>query len=374
MTSNDIRGRVAIVGVGATEQGELPGSTADEVAVDALALALKHAGMKMSELDGLITCKSFGGFGIDTSIGRLAGLNPAYSATLDYGTCNFSLHLAASVIHAGLASAVAITYGTTQRSQRNSFSNPVGSADEATDTAFLMLPAGCDGLSALPTPLRRLRTTARPRGGFAAKIRRTEQSGYLSRALIDRRLSCAALSRRAFTQIRPVHDSDGGAALIVTTAEKARDLVEVPITMLGMAQQTGLRDRQNPDQWMRPWIKEVADRVYAAAGIKQDEIDVLYVQDPTSIWLYRCWKPTVLSVRARRAPRSSREKSVGVRGCRSTRMVVSFRKPICGASFTSLKQSANYGRVRAPSDCQRDDRAILLDHGIHESRQQHFAR
>ena len=38
---------------------------------------LADAGLAKSDLDGLITCKSFGGFGIDTEIGRLAGTEPA---------------------------------------------------------------------------------------------------------------------------------------------------------------------------------------------------------------------------------------------------------------------------------------------------------
>ena len=111
------RGAVAVVGVGATAQGELPGRTADEIAVEALGLALDDAGLELA-IDGLITCRSIGGSGIDTSIGALAGLNPRYSATLDYGTCNFSLHLAAMAIRPGSPRTVAILYGTNQRTAR----------------------------------------------------------------------------------------------------------------------------------------------------------------------------------------------------------------------------------------------------------------
>ena len=102
-----VRGRCAIAAVGNTLQGELPGIAPDEVAVEALRITLAESGIDKSRIDGLITCKSYGGFGIDTEIGRLAGLDPAYSATLDYGTCNFSLHLAVAAIQAGLASTVA---------------------------------------------------------------------------------------------------------------------------------------------------------------------------------------------------------------------------------------------------------------------------
>src|SRR4051812_31049857 len=109
------RGGVAVVGVGVTPQGELPGRSADEIAVEAFRLALDDAGVDKHAVDGLITCRSVVGRGIDIDIGRIAGLNPRYSATLDYGTCNFSLHLAAMAITSGLCTTVALLYGTNPR-------------------------------------------------------------------------------------------------------------------------------------------------------------------------------------------------------------------------------------------------------------------
>src|ERR1700712_5698227 len=110
---------VSIVGVGTTQQGELPGRSAIEIAAEAFELAVKDAGITKSDVDGLITFRSALGAGTDTEVGKLIGLNPEYSATLDYGTCNFSIHLAAMVINAGLASTVALTYGTNSRSHRH---------------------------------------------------------------------------------------------------------------------------------------------------------------------------------------------------------------------------------------------------------------
>ena len=92
-------GSVAIVGVGATEQGELLGRTSDQIALDAIRRALADAGIDKADVDGLITCKAnLARGGVDVGVGALAGLNPRYSATLDYGTCNFSLHLGAMVL------------------------------------------------------------------------------------------------------------------------------------------------------------------------------------------------------------------------------------------------------------------------------------
>lgn len=283
----DGKQRIAIAGLGVTQQGRLPGRSPDDVAVEAFALALQDTGIAKSEVDGLITCKSFGGFGIDTGIGRLAGLNPAYSATLDYGTCNFSLHLAASVIQAGLASVVAIVYGTTQSSLGNAFAHPLGAAVDEAEHYGLLNVAGPAAMA-----FRRYQhlhgVTERQLGHVAVSQRRYAQQNpqaiFRTPLSIDDYLAqpylVAPLRRADLCMI-----SDGGACLIVSTADRVRDWVQTPVELMGMAQQTGLRDRQNADQWLRPWIAQVAERIYPAAGIARDDVDLLYIQDPCSVWV-----------------------------------------------------------------------------------------
>src|SRR5258708_3250361 len=250
-----IRGRSAIVAVGNTAQGELPGLSADEIAVEALRFTLRESGIVKGKIDGLITCKSYGGFGIDTSIGQLAGLNPAYSATLDYGTCNFSLHLACAVIDAGLASVVAILYGTNQRSQRNRFTGQLGHAGEAQTFGFLNV-AGPAAM-AFRRHQHLYGTTERQLGHIAVSQRKYAASNpiaiFRTPLTIDDYLASPylvdPLRRPDLCMI-----SDGGACLIVARADRASELCTTPVHVLGIAQQTGLRDRQNADQMLRPWV------------------------------------------------------------------------------------------------------------------------
>lgn len=279
---------MAIVGVGSTDMGELPGKSADEIAVEAFRAALQDAGIAKASIDGLITCKSHGGAvgGIDTDIGRLAGLNPAYSATLEYGTCNFSLHLASMAIGSGMANRVAMMYGTNQRSTGNRFTrSPVD--------PLLTEPYGYFNV-----------------GATAALAFRRHQALYGTR---EDQLGQIAVAQRAWAQLNPaavfrqplsIDDymdmpylirplrrpdltmiSDGGACLILVRAEEAYEFPHVPVFVLGMAQQTALREYQNRDNFMRPWIADVARRLYSQAGVDRSEIDILYVQDPTSVWV-----------------------------------------------------------------------------------------
>jgi acetyl-CoA acetyltransferase len=79
--------------------------------------------------------------------------------------------------------------------------------------------------------------------------------------------------------------SDGGAALIVTSAERAKDLRTTPVNVLGVAQQSAPHAAELENNVMRPWLKEVGERLYASAGLTQKDIDVLYIQDPFSFYI-----------------------------------------------------------------------------------------
>ena len=116
--------KTAIIGIGATEQGEIPGQSADFLAARAAAKAIEDAGIDKSQIDGLITCKppmSPAKVGTDENIGQMLGMNPAFASTLEYGPGAFSLHLADAAISAGLAHTVLVTYGTNLRSAGASF-------------------------------------------------------------------------------------------------------------------------------------------------------------------------------------------------------------------------------------------------------------
>ena len=280
-----VRDRVAICGVGTTQQGTIPDKDGNEIAVEAFKLALDDAGLRKEEVDGLITCKSFGGLGIDSQIAKLLGMAPQYSATLDYGTCNFSLHLASAVIMAGLADVVACVYGTNQRSNRNSFSGGVGAADS---DAFGYFNIAGPASMALRRHMHKYGTTEEQMGAFAVTFRKHARLNPIA-VMRDELTLEHYLESRYIVEPLHLYDmcliTDGGGCFIVTSAERAKSMRKAPVYLMGMAESSGgLRDFQTDDNLMRPWIKGVGERVYAAAGVTQKDIDALYIQDPTSVW------------------------------------------------------------------------------------------
>ncbi len=284
------KAHTAIVGIGTTEQGEIPGQTGDEIAVRAAELALADAGIDKSQIDGLVTCKpprAGTRTGVDEDLAQLLGINPAFSSTLEYGACGFSLHLAASAIQAGLASTVLLTFGSANRSQRTDFGKTIGGGGDWTRYSGLVHVAGPAAL-AFKQHQHRYGTTEEQLGWVSVSQR--EWAAGNPRAIFREPMTIddymaskyivEPLRRADLTMI-----SDGGVAIIMTTAERAKDFPHPPAYLLGIAQDSGMRNEQNPDKLQRPWLGTMAQKLWNSTGLAASDVDAAYLQDATSVWV-----------------------------------------------------------------------------------------
>ena len=280
-----IGGRVAIVGLGHTVQGELPGQTVEEIAVDAAIAALADAGLTRADLDGLIACKSVQGGGNDVAVGHLLGVNLPYVQSLDYGTCNFSLHLATMAILSGMAETILLTYGANARSGKFDFGKPMYGVDMA-EAAGLVHIAGRAGL-ALQRHKHLYGTTDEQFGMLAVGQRQWAQRNpnaiFRTPLTMDDYLAepymVEPLRRSDVTMI-----SDGGVAFVVTSAERAADLPHKPIYVAGVSEHAGVKGEHNAENLLRPWLRDSAEMLWSSSGLSAADVDALYIQDPTAVW------------------------------------------------------------------------------------------
>jgi len=281
----DVAGKVAIVGIGHTVQGELPGRSVEENAVDAIEAALADAGLVRDDLDGLIACKSAQGLGNDVAVGELLGANLPYVQCLDYGTCNFSLHLAVMAILSGMAETIVMSYGANARTGKVDFGAPLGGVDLATASGLVHI-AGPAAL-ALQRHKHLYGTTDEQFGWIAVGQR--EWAERNPNAIFRKPLSMTEYLATPYL-VEPLRRpdvtmiSDGGVAVVVTTAERARDLPRRPVYVSGIAEQSGVRGAHDPDNLLRPWLRDAARSIWARTGLDTSDIDVLYIQDPTAVW------------------------------------------------------------------------------------------
>jgi acetyl-CoA acetyltransferase len=281
----DIRGKVAIVGVGHSAQGTLHGKTPEQLSIEAIKSALADAQLTKEQVDGLITCKSVQGGNTDISVGPLFGLSPRYAQTLDYGTCNFSVHLAVQAILTGLADTVCLVYGANARSGRFDFA--IAGAPPSLSSASGFVHVAGHAAMALQRHKALYGTTDEQFGWFAVSQREWAKLNPLAifrdTMTIDDYLArpymVEPLRREDVTMI-----SDGGVALVLTSAERAMDFPNKPVYILGMAEQSELRGDYFDDYLMRPYLKKAGEQIWRNTGFTPADIDILYIQDPTAVW------------------------------------------------------------------------------------------
>lgn len=282
--SNDVRGKIAIVGVGHTEQGTIPGASPELLATRAIKAALADAAIDRSQVDGLVTGKSVQGLNLDVTVGPLLGINPPYAQSLDYGTCNFSLHLATQAILSGMANTVVLCYGANARSVQFPFGAP---DPDMAGAAGLMHIAGPAAM-ALQRHKAVYGTTDEQFGWIAVSEREWAQRNpiaiFQQEMTIDDYLAMPylvePLRRPDITML-----ADGGVALVVTSAERAADFPNKPVYITGIAEQSNVRGEHTPDYLMRPWLYELGDRIWRTTGLTPADIDALYIQNPTAVWV-----------------------------------------------------------------------------------------
>ncbi len=277
--------QVAIVGIGHTAFGRLEGRSALELEAQAARFALEDAGLAPDAIDGLITDPGAAQGvlqGIEPHylrLGRALGLNPDFAGTEILGGASSagSIQRAAMAIDAGLCSACLCVYGDTALSAAGSFA--YGRGDEAAFGFF-----GAAGLHALAAQrhmaLHGTRAEALAEVAIAAHAhalrtphaqskKALDMAGYrASRMLVEplRRADCCLIS-------------DGAAAVVVCSAEYARDARHRPVHVLGMGQAHSLGTFSNPTHFDMLPAARCGPRALTRAGITVADVDVALLYD-----------------------------------------------------------------------------------------------
>jgi acetyl-CoA acetyltransferase len=280
----------AVVGVAESDLG-VTGKTALELLTQASLGALQDAGLTLQDVDGLATA------GVSrmptTQVAEYLGIFPRWTDGTMVGGSSFEVFLghAAEAIRAGLAETVLICYGSNQRSARSrrfghtldpalpssQFEAPYGPLNPISMYA-IAAQRHMHEFGTTPDQLAEVAVAAREWALLNPKAYR-HQAGSIT---VEEVLSSPMVSS-------PLHVldccliTDGGAAAVVTSAERARDLAKRPVGVLGHGEATthfGLS--QMPDL-TATGAYDSARRAYEMAGLTSDEVDVAELYDSFTI-------------------------------------------------------------------------------------------
>jgi|TARA_B110000483_G_scaffold239722_1_gene318814 acetyl-CoA acetyltransferase len=295
MKGKSFSGKVAIVGAADTEVGVIPGRTPMELGVEAALAAIADAGLKKRDIDGLVTCNAMAQpmmYHAEATAEYLQ-IFPRYciAAGAGGGTTFSIIHHAASAIATGMADIVVVAMADSMRSGLTrdqamlvqaatghpEFEQPYG----PTVPAYYALIAQAH--------MAEFGTTQEQFAGIAVACR--EHAARNPAAQMRELITIEdVLESRMIAD--PLHlldcslVSDGGSAIVLTSAERAADMSQTPIYLLGAGEAHSHEHISAARNLTTSAAKEAGQRAFEMSGLRPTDMD--FAQ------LYDCFTPTVL--------------------------------------------------------------------------------
>jgi acetyl-CoA acetyltransferase len=285
VSADRLRGRAAIVGVAESELGIVSeGLTEWDLIGQAATAALADAGVAKDEVDAVFGASSF--VPMPTlHAAEYLGIRPRYSDSDNIGGASFVGHLlhAAGAIEAGAIDTALIVYGSTQRSAGGYVTPSRPSPYEAPYRP--RWPVSMYALAAA-RHMHEYGTTREQLAEVAVAARRWAQ---LNPKAFERGPLTVAdvLASRMVSDPLTVRDcclvTDGGGALVVVGAERARELSATPAYVLGVGEAHWHRDISAMPDLTTTAAVDSGARAYAMAGLGPADVDVVEVYDAFTI-------------------------------------------------------------------------------------------
>ena len=274
---------IAIVGAAeTTELGKIPGMSQIQLHADAALNAMADAGLTIKDIDGVATAAHNA-----TEVAHYLGITPTWVDGTSVGGCSFMLHVrhAAAAINEGLCNTALITHGESGRhwvgrsgasifpSQfAMQFEQPYGAMRPPTAFTIPVLRymkeyGVTEEQLANVAVVQREWAAYHPRASFRDPITTDDVLNSKMICYPFRLLMCCLVT-------------DGGGALILTRADRARDFPTKPVYVLG----TGESVETPLISQMKDFTSSSAFRIsgkkaFEEAGISHSDVDHLMIYD-----------------------------------------------------------------------------------------------
>jgi acetyl-CoA acetyltransferase len=283
-----LRGSVAIVGVAESDElGKLPHKSAQALHMEAAYNALADAGLEKSDVDAVFTS----GRNMANDIPEYLGIRPRFIGGTQVGGCSFMLHVehAMAAINAGLCEVALITHGESgysriampaprwgEDSTNNQFEHAYGHAGPPTGYGMVAT-----------RHMHEYGTTKEQMAEVAVATRKwavLNPKALMRDPITIDDVFASRMIAWPFNLLDCCLVTDGGGAVVVTSAERARDLPKKPVYVLGSGEH-GTHQMVSQMPAYNRWDAAVVagERAFQMSGVKHGDIDVAMFYDAFTI-------------------------------------------------------------------------------------------
>ena len=280
------RGSVAVVGAAESDLGQVaPHTSPLDMMAQATRRALDDCGLKLSDIDGIFSATSQVRLS-PMALAEYLRMKPDYFDGTIIGGSSFMSHVAHAqgAIQAGLCEVALITYGSTQRSVSRAAASP--REYNYYETPYKpFLPASAYALAAA-RHMHEFGTTREQLAEVAVAARKWalmnpvawEKEPLTVEQVLKSRMVSYPLTVRDCCLV-----TDGGGAIILTSAARAKTLRKKPVYVLGVGEAIGHFTISNMPNLTVTAAAESGPKAFKMAGIKPSDVDMLSLYDAFTI-------------------------------------------------------------------------------------------
>jgi acetyl-CoA acetyltransferase len=288
-----IKNKYAFVGLGLTKMGKVPELSVNELATQAILLALEDSGMKKEEIDGYIYQPGMGGgpegnaptwaagipakFCWQMQAGGATGISTVAAAigAMEAGLCHTCI-----LVHASSASSMGLTIGAggDQRSTHGAYGYyaPISVAAGIARRWMHLYGLTKRQLGSIAVTLREY---ANKRPDAIMNAKKMTMDDYLNSRIIVEPLGVADCCLV----------NDGAVAMIITSTERAENYKKRPVRVMGYGLDHSGRHVARSSQAIWHWDGFVVDKAkeaaFSTAGITLKDVDVAEMYDAFTVFL-----------------------------------------------------------------------------------------
>jgi len=293
MNNTALRNKAAIVGIGESQIGKVPDMTGLGLNAQAARRALDDAGLRPSDIDGLLTAYSFTEpyFMLGTVLCEYLGLKPRYCSSIIAGGASPAVMLghAAAAIATGQATTVLICTGE-NRATGLTRDAAVSALAAAVGHPYFEAPYGpsIPGCYALIT-----QRYMHEYGLTREQLARVPVTTRRHAALHPNSHMSSPITAEDVLQSKPIADplkmldccliSDAAGAFIVTAADRAKDRSSAPVYLVGVGECHTHEHILCAESLVHFGAEQSGRAAYSMAGLGPDDVDVAQLYDCFSI-------------------------------------------------------------------------------------------
>jgi len=282
----NLSGKCAIVGMGETTVGKRPDATTNSLHLEAIKACLEDAGIKASQVDGLLTNQPLNDShrSYAVKLAHMAGINAGFATDLALGgaTPIAMVQHAVMAIEAGMATTVMCVHARKRATPDPTPGHSIRRGDEHWEEPWGHFAAAGGHAFAAQRHMYEYGTKSEDLAHIAVS---TRKHASLNKNATLRKPITIEDHQQSRMIVAPLHlldcslESDGGGAVLVTSVERARDFPKRRIAILGMGQHHPHFSLLDAPTLTTLGGKKSSEMAYRMAGLGPKDMDFAEIYD-----------------------------------------------------------------------------------------------